>query len=80
MLIADTLSRAYLPYSHAHDPGDHVLAVELQQMDMTEDVHLSANGLQEIMCKSLEDSEVKTVVRYTLQGWPDRRQAVDPLA
>ena len=49
-------------------------------MDLTEDLHMSANGLQEIVDKSLEDEEIKTAVRYTLQGWPDHRQAVDPLA
>ena len=80
MHIADALSRAYLPYCHTHDTGDHVLAVELQEMDLTEDVRMSANGLQEIIDKSLEDEEIKTAVRYTLQGWPDHRQAVDPLA
>ena len=46
MHIADALSRAYLPYCHTHDTGDHVLAVELQEIDLTEDVHMSANGLQ----------------------------------
>ena len=80
MHIADALSRAYLPYCHTHDTGDHVLAVELQDIDLTEDVHMSANGLQELIDKSLEDEEIKTAVQYTLQGWPDHRQAVDPLA
>ena len=59
MHIADALSRAYLPYCHTHDTGDHVLAVELQDMYLTEDVHMSTNGLQEIIDKSLEDDEIK---------------------
>ena len=80
MHIADALSRAYLPYCHTHDTGDNVLAVELHEIDLTEDVHMSANGLQEIIDKSLEDEEIKIAVQYTLQGWPDHRQAVDPLA
>ena len=79
MHIADALSRAYLPYCHTHDTGDHVLAIELQEIDLTEDVHMSANGLQEIIDKSREDEEIKIAVQYTLQGWPDHRQAVDPL-
>ena len=58
---------------------DHMLAVELQEMHLTEDVHMSANG-QEIINKSLEDDEIKAAVRYTLQGWTDHRQAVDPFA
>ena len=29
MHIADAQSRAYLPYCHTHDTGDHVLVVEL---------------------------------------------------
>ena len=33
MHIADALSRAYLPYCHTHDTGDHVLAVEQQKID-----------------------------------------------
>ena len=41
---------------------------------------MSPIGLQEIIDKSLEDEEIKTAVQYTLQGWPDHRQAVDPLA
>ena len=70
----------YLAYCHTHDTGDNVLAVELEEMDLTEDVDMSANGLQEILDKSLEDDEIKAAVRYTLQGWPDHRQAVDPIA
>ena len=26
------------------------------------------------------NEEIKTAVQYTLQGWPDHHQAVDPLA
>ena len=47
MHIADALSRAYLPYCHTHDTGDHVLAVELQEIDLIDDFDMSANGLQE---------------------------------
>ena len=41
MHIVDALSRAYLPYCHTHDTGDRVLAVELQEIDFTHDVHVS---------------------------------------
>ena len=71
MFIADTLSRAYIPY----EPSVH--AVALAKMDMTEGLSVSPKRLEELRAATASDCALQKLMQVTMKGWPTQKSDSD---
>ena len=82
MVLADTLSRAYLQQT----PQDcerievfqvnHNLAKECEQIDMLQDVQVSQERLADTRKATKRDTNIQQLKRTILQGWPDTKHTL----
>lgn len=75
MELADTLSRAYLPYT---DPSP--LQTEVEAINMAQDLPVSAARLEDIRKHTEQDETLQEVTRITLSGWPEQKSDVPSAA
>ena len=68
MHLADTLSRAYLPYD-----GSQEVASEIESVNMTQYVRLKPSTLQEIKVRLQEDDSFQELIRVIEAGWPETK-------
>uniref|UniRef100_A0A1B8Y8I2 Gypsy retrotransposon integrase-like protein 1 n=1 Tax=Xenopus tropicalis TaxID=8364 RepID=A0A1B8Y8I2_XENTR len=67
LLIADALSRAYLPNSHGGDK-------DIETINMCEYLPMSKDSLKEIQTCTEHDSTMQILKTTILQGWPKYKQ------
>lgn len=72
MVIADTLSRDYLPDTGKECDNSDVIALfeEICSVDMAENVAITDERLEDIRQKSSQDVELQTLKETILDGWP----------
>lgn len=75
MELADTLSRAYLPYT---DPSP--LQTEVEAINMAQDLPVSAARLEDIRKHTEQDETLQEVTQITLSGWPEQKSDVPSAA
>ena len=74
MLIADWLSRAYLPETGSQDN----IYKELEEINQTEYVRISDVTSIHLQKETLKDPVLQTLTSVTMNGWPDSRDEVPP--
>ena len=67
LLIADTLSRAYLP-----DEGGNILDEELE-VNLINTLPISENKLELIKYETLQDPPLQQLKQTVITGWPERK-------
>ena len=67
MVLADTLSRAYLPECSAYGSVE----AEIETVNMLHHVPISTDSLSSIRSATKEDSTLQTLIETILQGWPN---------
>ena len=68
MQLADTLSRAYLPYD-----GSQEVASEIESVNMTQYIRLRQSTLQEIKVHTQKDESLPELIRVIEDGWPETK-------
>ena len=68
MYLADTLSRAYLPYD-----GSQEVASEIESVNMTQHIRLKPSTLQEIKEHVQKDDSLQELIRVIEAGWPETK-------
>lgn len=66
MLLADTLSRSYLP-EHASESS---VEVEIESINMVQHVNIAEERLQAVREETSKDRKLQTLIRYIQEGWP----------
>ena len=74
LLIADTLSRAYLP-----DEKSTALEEELE-VNVVDSLPISQDKLELIKHETLQDSSLQQLKGVVLSGWPERKHKCPPAA
>ena len=74
MYLADTLSRAYLPYERLSTSTAH----EIETINMIEDVDLPADSIASIRQQTQADEHMQQLKQIILQGWPEDKAEVPP--
>lgn len=74
MFLADLLSRAYLPKSPELEDK------EFEFVNMASCVPISDPRLEEIREETQADEPMQVLTKVILQGWPDDKSSVPPLA
>ena len=67
LVLADTLSRAYLPECSAYGSVE----AEIETVNMLHHVPISTDSLSSIRSATKEDSTLQTLIETILQGWPN---------
>ena len=68
MYLADTLSRAYLPYD-----GSQEVASEIESINMTQHIRLRTTTLQEIKDHTQKDNSLLELIKVIKAGWPETK-------
>ena len=68
MYLADTLSRAYLPYDGSQD-----VASEIESISMTQHIRLKPSTLQEIKDHTQKDNSCLELIKVIKAGWPETK-------
>ncbi|XP_022790920.1 uncharacterized protein K02A2.6-like [Stylophora pistillata] len=68
MYLADTLSRAYLPYD-----GSHGIASEIESINMTQHIRLKPSTLQEIKDHTQKEDSLLELIKVIKAGWPETK-------
>ncbi|XP_060734892.1 uncharacterized protein K02A2.6-like [Tachysurus vachellii] len=66
MLLADTLSRSYLP-EHASESS---VEREIESINMVQHVNIAEERLQAIRVETSKDRKLQSLIRYIQEGWP----------
>lgn len=69
MVLADTLSRAYLPESST----DGSVEAGIETINMVDCLPISAERLSRIRCATQNDKTLQTLIRTIQKGWPQDR-------
>lgn len=72
MLLADTLSRAYLPDSNQGDTE-----ADLETVNMITYLPISAERLSAIRNATREDTKLQEVIKFILSGWPQNKKDIE---
>lgn len=72
MLLADTLSRVYLPDSNQRDTES-----ELETVNMITYLPISAERLSAIRDATREDTKLQEVIKWILTGWPQNKKNIE---
>ena len=75
MELADTLSRAYLPYT---DPSP--LQSQVEAINMAQDLPVSAARLEDVRKHTEQDETLQEVTKIILSGWPEQKSDVPSTA
>ncbi|KAJ8375051.1 hypothetical protein SKAU_G00056310 [Synaphobranchus kaupii] len=67
MLLADTLSRAYLPECSSYGSVE----AEIETVNMVQHLPISADRLHAIRSATNEDETLQTLIKTMRQGWPN---------
>lgn len=80
MYLADTLSRAFIAKQEKDVEKEEIfqtsLEKELQVMDMTENIAISSERLQQLQSATKADEELCHLMKIIQQGWPKENQRV----
>ena len=68
MYLADTPSRAYLPYDGSQD-----VASEIESINMTQHIRLKPSTLQEIKDHTQKDNSRLELIKVIKAGWPETK-------
>ena len=68
MYLADTLSRAYLPYDRSQD-----VASEIESINMTQHIRLKSSTLPEIKDHTQKDNSLLELIKVIKAGWPETK-------
>ncbi|KAK7891393.1 hypothetical protein WMY93_023356 [Mugilogobius chulae] len=74
MLLADTLSRAYLPECSHKDSVE----AEVETVNMVQHLPISSDSLSQIRTATKDDKTLQTVIKMMQQGWPSDKRAIPP--
>ena len=74
MYLADTLSRAYLPYDRSQD-----VASEIESINMTQHIRLKSSTLQEIKDHTQKDNSLLEMIKVIKAGWPETKEELSHL-
>ncbi len=67
MVLADTLSRAYLPECSLYGSVES----DIETVNMLQHVPISADSLSSIRSATTEDSTLQRLIETIQQGWPN---------
>lgn len=67
MVLADTLSRAYLPEYSSHGSVE----AEIENVNMVQHIPISEDRLKTIHSATKEDRTLQILIKTICQGWPD---------
>ena len=71
MLLADTLSRAYLPENNKED-----IETEVETVNMIDHLPISAERLNAIRLATKEDTKLQKLINVILSGWPKNKKDI----
>lgn len=72
MLLADTLSRAYLPECSSHSSVE----AEIDTVNIVQHLPISSDSLSEIRTARNGDKTLQTLIQTMQQGWPKDKKSV----
>uniref|UniRef100_A0A3P9K7U7 Gypsy retrotransposon integrase-like protein 1 n=1 Tax=Oryzias latipes TaxID=8090 RepID=A0A3P9K7U7_ORYLA len=72
MLLADTLSRAYLPEGAHQDYGE----AEIETVNMLQHLPISHDSLNQIRTATKGDKTLQMIIKMMQQGWPSDKRAI----
>ena len=87
LLIADTLSRAYLPNEPAPEKStcdalsvrkEEYLIKSVEEIDMVEFLPITAERLADLREKTEHDESLQKLKHVIKVGWPDKKEEVPP--
>lgn len=72
MLLADTLSRAYLP-EHASEGS---VEMEIESINMVQHIHIAEQRLQAIREETSKDRKLQSLIKLLQEGWPMNKKDI----
>ena len=72
MYLADTLSRAYLPYEHHSEKADQ----EVERIHLVNFLSVSEPQIQEIRAETSRDAILQSLKAVILNGWPSQKEGL----